>query len=77
MRLRLLIFAKTWQERWLTLAAFAFFFQWAWPGQTWPSGLPFRLLQLALFMPQESSAPASVRADIIASRSVSKGFRSW
>lgn len=71
----LLNLARHWHERWLTLAALAFFFQCFWSGHTWPSGHPFRSLLLVLFIPYESSCTI-VRVDIMASRSVSKGFRS-
>lgn len=74
--LRLLSLARHWHECLLILAALAFFFQCAWPGHTWPSAQPLRLLLLVLFMPQESSPPVRVRLEIMASRSVSKGLAS-
>src|SRR4051794_2216110 len=73
--LRLLILARHWHDRWLSLLALAFFFQWPWPGHTWPSALPLSWPLLVDFMPQLSSSRV-VRLEIMASMSVSKGFRS-
>ncbi len=68
---RLLRWERHLQERFI-LAAFAFCCQWFWPGHTWQSVPPFKLVVLD-FRPQWSAVV--VELVMMASISVSKGLR--